>query len=383
MRGMLPIIPGARRGFFGLRREKWCAVVKIRCLSRKSTYQREVLQMARVIIEDMKAENFFVEVKKRTGLSYGKLAERCGVHRRSFSDWGKGKALIPDHVFYRLSDLSGIQTAFKILPEYGHVVRAGRMGGLKRNKLHGNPGTAEGRRLGGRNSYKKFLADPAMAEEVGFVLRKNINQPDFSVQLAEMIGIILGDGGISRYQITVTLNRFDDLEYSGYVKELMKSIFHVEPSVYERNSTVQITVSRVELVEFMMKLRFPIGGKVRQQTGVPDWIEKSLEFTKSCMKGLFDTDGCFYVDCHRINGKLYLNPALNFTNRSTPLLDFFKRGLEIFGFHPTQGTKYSIFLRKESEVARYFEEIGSSNPKHVIKFQRYMKNKYGEVPKRS
>ena len=84
---------------------------------------------------------------------------------------------------------------------------------------------------------------------------------------------------------------------------------------------------------------------------------------------------------HLYKNKQYLNCGMNFTNRSLPILYFFKNKLEKFNFHPTQKTKFSIFLRREKEIIQYFQKIGSSNPKHLKKFKNYFKNKYGEVPK--
>lgn len=208
---------------------------------------------------------------------------------------------------------------------------------------------------------------------------KSIHYPELSPQLAELAGIILGDGGISQYQLTITLNRASDFEYSKYVESLIKSIFDVQPSIYERGSVVQIVVSRVRLIKFLLKLDFSTGSKVRQQVGIPEWIVESPEFIKACIRGLVDTDGCFYVDHHKHNDKLYLNPGLNFTNRSKPILDFFKEGLEKIGFHPTQKTECCVFLRREEEIGRYFKEIGSSNPKHSEKYKSYLVKKYGEV----
>ena len=72
---------------------------------------------------------------------------------------------------------------------------------------------------------------------------------------------------------------------------------------------------------------------------------------------------------------------MNFTNRSLPILNFFKDNLIKLGFHPRQKTPFSIFLRIENEINRYFKEIGSSNPKHFSKFKKYFENKFGEVPK--
>lgn len=160
---------------------------------------------------------------------------------------------------------------------------------------------------------------------------------------------------------------------------LIITVFDVRPAIYERGSTVRIVVSRIKLIKFLLELEFSIGNKVKQQVRIPKWIAESPEFTKACIRGLLDTDGCFYVDHHKHNDNLYLNPGLSFTNRSKPILDFFKEGLEKLGFHPTQKTECCVFLRRENEIGRYFKEIGSSNPKHSEKYKSYLVNKHGEV----
>ena len=138
-------------------------------------------------------------------------------------------------------------------------------------------------------------------------------------------------------------------------------------------------ISRKKLIEFLIEKGLKIGNKVRQQVAVPKWISKSELFMKYCMRGLLDTDGCFYVDKHKYKDKIYLNCGINFTNRSLPILNFFRDNLVKFNYHPTQKTKFSIFLRREEEIIRYFKEIGSSNPKHLKKFQKYFDDKSGGV----
>ena len=56
-----------------------------------------------------------------------------------------------------------------------------------------------------------------------------------------------------------------------------------------------------------------------------------------------------------------------FTNRCLPLLKEFKATLESIGLHPTQKTKYAVFLRRKDDIRRYFDFIGSSNEKHLNK----------------
>jgi len=313
-------------------------------------------------------------VRKRLKISNVGLAKLCKVHPRSFSDWAHRKIMMPDHAFAKLTRLGKYHPVAKTFPDKWHIKNASRKGGLVRTQLHGNPGTKDGRILGGYNSYKSFLKAHKKGKKTNFVLQKNINLPKRSAKLAELFGSILGDGGISKYQLTITLHKKDDKKYSQHVGSLIRGLFKTEPTYYERDSVMQVTVSSRKLIIFLTRNGLLIGGKVRQQVGVPDWISAKPLWIKFCLKGLMDTDGCFYIDRHHVNKKTYLNPALVFTNRSLPVLNFFKKKIEKFGLHPTQKTKYSVFLRRKGEIIRYFKKIGSSNPKHLKKFSSYLKN---------
>ena len=186
---------------------------------------------------------------------------------------------------------------------------------------------------------------------------------------------------MTKRQVTITLHRFDDRGFVTYVENLFNELFKIKPSIYERKNTINIVVSRTKLVQFLTDMGFCVGSKVKQQVNVPTWIEESELFTKSCLRGLFDTDGCFFVDKHRHKDKVYYNCGMNFTNRSLPLLSFFRTKLEQFGFNLTVNNEFCVFLRRENQIIRYFREIRSSNPKHLDKFKKYFKKKRGEVPK--
>jgi len=98
-----------------------------------------------------------------------------------------------------------------------------RLGGLRRIALYGNPGTVEGRSKGGRRTISLFHNDPVFAKKSGFIIRKEIRYPKRSVRLAELIGIMLGDGGLpGKHQLTISFNNKTDKRYSVYLKSLFK-----------------------------------------------------------------------------------------------------------------------------------------------------------------
>lgn len=235
-------------------------------------------------------------------------------------------------------------------------------------RLYGNPGTPEGRRRGGLRSaftQKRF--------PTGFVLLRQIDFPRESVMLAELLGILAGDGHVGEYQTSMTTNSETDREHALYVKKMFEKLFKVPVSFSLRRGqkACVVFVSSKEICRFLVRKGMVQGHKIQGGICMPLWIKNKKIYRLAFIKGLFDTDGCVYVDRHVIKNKEYKNLGMAFTNRSLPLLTDFKENLEDLGLHPTQKTKYTVFLRRKEEIRRYFNLIGSSNPKHARKVEAY------------
>lgn len=336
----------------------------------------------RVLFPAGKQTEFLNQIQKSLNLNVDGLARIVGVHARTIRDWKREKFLISIVAVQKLSKESGVvlpKNNLELKEPFWYTKKGAVAGGMACYKKYGslNSKYEEKRKRKWQEWWDKtgkFCLNP-------YFSYKEVQFPKNSVELAEFVGILLGDGGITKSQISITLNMVDDREFSFYVKKLIKGLFSVIPSIScrEEKSILNIVISRKKLVDYLCKMGLYIGSKVRNQTRVPIWINESEDFIKACVRGLLDTDGCFFVDKHKYRDKIYHNCGLNFTNRSIPILNFFKNSLTRFGYHPTQKTKFSVFLRRESEVIRYFEEIGSSNPKHYNKFLKYLENKIGEV----
>ncbi len=323
-------------------------------------------------------EDFFHSIQKKTNLTLKELGDICSVHRRSFSDWKNGSTLIPLQVFNKLITLTKIRPPKHfILPENWHVTEAARKGAQRRLELYGALGTPAGRRKGGLKTRALFLSNPDFAANVKFKLRKKIVYPSQSADLAEMIGIILGDGGIAPYQVSITLNSIDDNKYVDYVQNLFIKLFQVRVDRVKArdDKSIDVRISSRELVEYLTREhQFSVGSKIRAQVTIPQWITSRDEFLRACIRGLLDTDGSFYIDQHTINRKVYTYPCLVFTSRNNALYKSVYRGLSHLGLCPT-GKHTNIFIRKEDSVHQYFRIIGSSNDKHLAKYRNFVKNK--------
>lgn len=244
----------------------------------------------------------------------------------------------------------------------------GRKGGLARIALHGNFGTHEGRRKGGFNSIRTHSKN-----KTGFKVLKSITIPGHSVRLAELIGILMGDGHVGLYQVSVATNSETDFQHALFVKTLIEDLFKVQVRLHNRKDKKAsiITVSSKSLSQFLVGQGIPQGNKINLGLHIPGWIQKKLLYRKAFIRGLFDTDGCVYLDTHRSGGKVYENLGMAFANQSIPLLSSFKKTLESLGFHPTQKTKFRVFLRRREDIRGYFNLVGSSNEKHLKKVSQY------------
>lgn len=222
-------------------------------------------------------------------------------------------------------------------------------------------------------AWRKWWQEKGRFQNHSILQVRPIREPEFSVNLAEMVGILLGDGGISKYQVVVTLNAVTDKEFIVYVAKLFKKLFGVAASIHQVRGTLamNIVVSRTNLVKFCVeKLGLKIGNKVRQQVDIPDWIKGNKKFEIACVRGLVDTDGSIFTHRYKSNGKYYSYKKFDYTSVSRPLLRSAYEILKSNGLHPRPYRGKSLRIDSIADMKKYFEIFGTSNPKHL---KRYLK----------
>lgn len=128
----------------------------------------------------------------------------------------------------------------------------------------------------------------------------HIRKPNtLNEDLAELVGIIAGDGHISavNYEVSVSGNLLHDGAYiKAYVKCLFERIFscHARIYTYKPNHNIKCIVHSKELVEYLNKrFRLPIGRK-KNRLHIPKEIANNKKYLKPFIRGLFDTDGSIY-----------------------------------------------------------------------------------------
>lgn len=332
--------------------------------------------MTRVKLDKGAQRKFLEDVAEFSGLQWAEISKISNICGRSLRDWRREKYNMSHEALLKLHEISGVAAPEikEILPEYWSTAKASRLGAIRHNELYGNPATAEGRSKGGINTIKKFRSDPEFARMIGFKLRKSINLPKYSLDLAEFIGIMLGDGFIksNKNQLGVAFNIETDYNYAKYVQVLIKALFNLDSSICRENNSkgATVLVSSRNLVDFLISVGLKPGNKVLNQVDIPEWVNSKQEFRIACLKGLVDTDGSFYSYKHKVSNRIYCNFAMCFTNNSKPLVRAVYGILKSLGFRPLINSR-NVYLHRKKELRKYFKEIGPSNPKHLDKFNNY------------
>ena len=205
--------------------------------------------------------------------------------------------------------------------------------------------------------------NPQLYKERGCNIAIESLRPKNSNKLAEIVGVILGDGGMTYNQLRITLNSEKDFDYAIYVGNVLGKLFGVRVGKFKRKDSkcIVLYISGVNIIKCLCNSGLSLGNKVKLQVGVPEWISKNLTYSRWCLRGLMDTDGGVFLDKYTVNGKQYCYKKVCFTNKSMPLIDFVYKTLIKFGFHPQTYSDNKVWLYSYKEVDRYLLEIGSSN----------------------
>lgn len=206
--------------------------------------------------------------------------------------------------------------------------------------------------------------------------RKIINVPGESKELAELFGILFGDGGINnKWQLVISLNSNSDFEYAQYISKLLNSLFKIRVFAKKRpnQNTLVLVCSSINLVNFLVSKGSVRGNKVIQQIDIPNWINNNLEYQKFFVRGLVDTDGCLFIHNHIVRHKLYRNIGFCFTNSSKKLIISVAKILERLGIDPHITDKgRRIYLYSFKNVIAYLNIFGSSNPRILKKYLEWV-----------
>ena len=274
-------------------------------------------------------------------VAWTKLADELGLNDFYLRHELKNeKRLLRDDIFDKLCDVAGV--------DFSRFVE---------ERLDDNWGRAKG----GRESDGK--------------LNKNVHFPEYSEELAEFYGAMLGDGNsnkvqnykVGTYMIRIAGDLNLDRDYHlKYLKPLIEGLFGVKVKVFEHSSRKirYLTVYSKLVVDFLEGLGFFPGDKIKNKLAIPLWIKKNKDYLCACLRGLYDTDGGIYG----LNGQSTCQIA--FTNHNRVLLDDVRDSLIELGMSPSKIVSgRRVYLTKKSELQKFLKQIGFSNVRHFEKFK--------------
>ena len=181
---------------------------------------------------------------------------------------------------------------------------------------------------------------------------------------AELIGIILGDGHLTKnfqHCLCITLCE-DEKQLINRTITLCQRTIEKTPKKYplKDSRAIQLKLNSKELVKRFVELGLHTGDKVENQVGVPNWIMEKEEYQKRCLRGLIDTDGCIYTQSRDSR------TIIRFKNRSNPLLVGFKEMCRTLNISPSNGGgQYSVQVASQPEVRKFIEKVEPLKAKRI------------------
>ncbi|MFA5855939.1 MAG: LAGLIDADG family homing endonuclease [Candidatus Pacearchaeota archaeon] len=206
---------------------------------------------------------------------------------------------------------------------------------------------------------------------------KDFKEPKESLELAELIGIILGDGHVEKlkigskircYSIVVTGDSRHDKKYLiKYVNNLFKKLFNENGRIlYSKDkNSIYIKLHGKKIVDFIESKGVFGGNKKRNNQGIPKWILINDSYLKATLRGLIDTDGCIYYI-----SKNNRNLRISFTSYIPNLMNDVRNSFLKLGFNPSEIIRCKdITISRKEDIKKYLKEIGFSNDKHLKRYQ--------------
>ena len=143
-----------------------------------------------------KQRKFIETAQEERGWTIGVIAEKLKVSERTIRDWRREKFRITCIGADKLSKLAKVSlpSPRRIILWSEHARRAGLIGGPRKFKKYGNVGGDE---LFRKEQWERWWKKEGhLGLHTSFGTEKYVYCPEKSIELAEVCGILLGDGGI-------------------------------------------------------------------------------------------------------------------------------------------------------------------------------------------
>ncbi len=189
--------------------------------------------------------------------------------------------------------------------------------------------------------------------------------PPLNKELAEIFGILNGDGHLSRinYEISVIGNVKTDIDYFKYLKKKFEKAFGRGFKIEKFESYIKLRAYSVNLVNWLHNYHHLPKGKKKGNLSISNKILNNRSLLVPYFRGLFDTDGTFYI--RRGN-----EPVIEISSADKKYLQQIRKGISSLGFNVGIGEKM-IFIYNKKQIEKFFKIIKPANSKHLKKYRLY------------
>ncbi len=210
-------------------------------------------------------------------------------------------------------------------------------------------------------------------------------------KLAELIGIVMGDGFLestpNHYRIGIVGDPIKDKDYYEYVRSLIRDICAKEVRSVERARGLRITFGHKKLFTELTHLyRLPVGEGKSKKVRIPSIIAKDWRLAKHTIRGIVDTDGSIF-GADKTGAPNY--PSIEITTSSITLAKQLRRILLAQGFKTANIWRYQsknssipsykVPLNGYKNVRMWLEKIGFSNPTKRRKAEILLKEEKKDI----
>src|SRR3989344_2305037 len=177
--------------------------------------------------------------------------------------------------------------------------------------------------------------------------------------LAELIGVILGDGHIRKFPRTEELSIFSNSNNPGFIKRYAKlvDIIFNKKAALTKHGNKNCTRIRIYQKEISYRLDIPFSPRGKLHFVVPRWILASKKYIVRYLRGLYEAEG---YHCVHLPTSTY---KFSFSNRNQSILDNVFMLIKKLGFHPHMSkSNYCVQISRKEEVLSAIE---------LLQFRKY------------
>lgn len=223
--------------------------------------------------------------------------------------------------------------------------------------------------------FKIKIKDPFWGQKLNKKKKKVIFPNIKTKEFAEFYGIMLGDGCIFSNNKGFAISGdkiLDENYFKEYIKNSIHNLFGVSPALYisKKYRSMNCVLYSKSISEYLIKLGFPKGLKSSGKLEIPKFILNDKKLSSHCLRGIMDTDGS--LSAHP-NSKIMIH--LSITNGG--LRNCVQKGLKKLGIKGGVFNK-GIMIYGKDKIKKFHNEIGFSNYKNILKYQKFMET--GKVP---